>query len=46
MTFIKCSECSVDISEKTSACPKCGCPFDITKQVMSDVKKKCKKVIW
>lgn len=46
MALIKCSECGFDISEKASACPKCGCPLDITKQIMSDAKKrKRKKVI-
>lgn len=46
MALIKCSECGADISEKASECIKCGCPLDITKQVMSDVKKrKRKKVI-
>lgn len=46
MALIKCSECGADISEKASACPKCGCPLDITKQIISDAKKKkCKKII-
>lgn len=45
MALIKCSECGADISEKASACPKCGCPLDITKQVMSDAKKKKNKKV-
>lgn len=46
MALIKCSECGADVSEKASACPKCGCPLDIIKQVMSDTKKKkYKKII-
>lgn len=45
MALIKCSECGADISEKASACPKCGCPLDITKQVMSDAKKKKRKKV-
>ena len=46
MALIKCSECGADISEKASECPKCGCPLDITKQIIADAKiKKCKKVI-
>ncbi len=40
MALIKCSECGADISEKASVCPKCGCPLDITKKVISDTKKK------
>ena len=45
MALIKCPECGADISEKASACPKCGCPLDITKQVMSDAKKKKNKKV-
>lgn len=45
MALIKCSECGADVSEKASACPKCGCPLDITKQVMSDAKKKKRKKV-
>lgn len=46
MALIKCSECGADISEKASECTKCGCPLDITKQVISDAKnRKRKKVI-
>ncbi len=45
MALIKCSECSADISEKASVCPKCGCPLDVTKQVISDAKKKKRKKI-
>lgn len=43
MALIKCSECGADVSEKASMCPKCGCPLDITKQIISDTKKKKKK---
>lgn len=45
MALIKCSECGADVSEKASVCPKCGCPLDITKQIVSDAKKKKKKKI-
>lgn len=45
MALIKCSECGADISDKASACPKCGCPLDITKQIISDTKKKNNKKI-
>lgn len=45
MALIKCSECSADISEKANICPKCGCPLDITKQIISDTKKKHNKQI-
>lgn len=45
MALINCSECGADISEKASACPKCGCPLDITKQVMSNAKKKERKKV-
>lgn len=29
MALIKCPECGADVSEKASACPKCGCPCEI-----------------
>lgn len=45
MVLIKCSECGADVSEKASECPKCGCPLDFTKQVISDTKKKKRKKI-
>ncbi len=45
MALIKCSECGADISEKASECPKCGCPLDITKQVISEAKKKKRKKV-
>lgn len=46
MALIKCSECGADISERASMCPKCGCPLDITKQIISDTKKeKHKKIV-
>jgi len=45
MALIKCSECGADISDKASACPKCGCPLNITKQIISDTKKKQSKKI-
>lgn len=40
MALIKCSECGADISEKANICPKCGCPLDITKQIIANTKKK------
>lgn len=40
MSLIKCSECGAEVSEKASMCPKCGCPLDITKQVILDTKRK------
>ena len=45
MALIKCSECGANVSEKASICPKCGCPLDITKQVVSEKKKRKKKKI-
>lgn len=46
MALVKCSECGADVSEKASICPKCGCPLDITKQVIFETqKKKNKKII-
>lgn len=45
MALIKCSECSADVSEKASMCPKCGCPLDVTKQALSDAKKNRNKRI-
>ncbi|MEE0920087.1 MAG: hypothetical protein U0L56_08690 [Lachnospiraceae bacterium] len=46
MALVKCSECGADVSEKASICPKCGCPLDITKQVILETqKKKNKKII-
>lgn len=46
MALVKCSECGADVSEKASICPKCGCPLDITKQVIFETqKKKNRKII-
>lgn len=46
MALIKCSECGSDISEKASVCPKCGCPVDISKEIIIKHKKeKIKKVV-
>lgn len=46
MALVKCSECGAYVSEKASSCPKCGCPLDITKQViLENRKKKNKKII-
>lgn len=46
MALIKCSECGADVSENASVCLKCGCPLDITKQVVFEAqKKKNKKII-
>lgn len=45
MALIKCSECGADISEKASECPKCGCPLEITKQIIADAKRKKRKKI-
>lgn len=28
MALIKCPECGNQVSDKASACPKCGCPLD------------------
>lgn len=30
MSLIKCPECGHDISDKSTACPNCGCPIDNT----------------
>ncbi len=46
MALIKCSECGADVSEKALECPKCGCPLDITKQMMSDAKKRKNKQLY
>lgn len=32
MALIKCSECGIEISDKASCCPNCGCPIYIAKQ--------------
>ena len=32
MALIKCSECSAEISDKASCCPKCGSPVAVQKQ--------------
>lgn len=45
MALIKCSECGSDVSEKASVCPKCGCPLEITKQSISDTKKKVVTIV-
>ena len=46
MALVKCSECGAYVSEKASSCPKCGCPLDITKQViLENRKKKNKKLL-
>lgn len=31
MALIKCSECSAEISDKASCCPKCGAPVVVHK---------------
>ena len=46
MSLIKCSECQADVSEKASVCPKCGCPINITKQVIQESQRKKKKKIF
>lgn len=28
MALIKCAECGNEVSDKASACPKCGCPIE------------------
>ena len=43
MALIRCSECGAYVSEKASVCPKCGCPLDITKQVISEERKENNK---
>lgn len=45
MALIKCSECGSDVSEKASLCPKCGCPVDISKEVITTHNKKRNKKI-
>lgn len=45
MALIKCSECGSDVSEKASACPKCGCPIDAIKEIIVNQKKKKTKNI-
>ena len=46
MALIKCSECGADVSEKASICPKCGCPVNVTKQVICNAqKRKNKKIV-
>lgn len=39
MALIKCSECGANVSERSVACPKCGCPIDIIKKSLLDRKK-------
>ena len=43
MALIKCSECGADISDKAEVCPKCGCPLEVTKQVLVEAKEQKKK---
>lgn len=46
MALIKCSECGMDVSDKATLCPKCGCPLEVTQQVISDSKRtKHKRII-
>lgn len=42
MALIKCVECEADISDKASACPKCGCPVKQQKVVPETVGEFCK----
>ena len=45
MALIKCSECGSEISEKAQVCPKCGCPVDVSKEIIAtNKKKKIKKI--
>ena len=46
MSLIKSSECQSDVSEKASVCPKCGCPLNITKQIIHETQRKKKKKIF
>lgn len=40
MALIECPECGTAVSERATACPKCGCPISIIKNSLSDRKKK------
>lgn len=45
MALIMCSECGSDISDKASVCPKCGCPVDVSKEIIIKHKRKIIKKI-
>lgn len=46
MALLKCSDCGTNISEKAKACPKCGCPLSITKQlIVEEEKRKIRKKV-
>ena len=42
MALIKCKECSAEISDKSSACHKCGCPVGAQVLVIEQTAKKYK----
>ncbi len=56
MALIKCTECGAEISDKATACPKCGCPVRLNpvavsmgiddNGVLSIPKKKRRKWLW
>ena len=50
MALIKCNECGHEVSDKASACPKCGCPIDnvgiIQGEIIDAEPKKRKGRIW
>lgn len=45
MALIKCSECSSDVSEEASVCPKCGCPVEVSVKDRNDRKKRKMKYL-
>ena len=50
MALIKCKECGHEVSDKASACPKCGCSIDnvgkIQEEIIDAEPKKKKGWIW
>ena len=50
MALIKCKECGHEVSDRASACPKCGCPIDnvgkIQEEIIDAEPKKRKGWIW
>lgn len=46
MALIKCSDCGTNVSEKASACPKCGCPIEISiEHENTNKRKKIKHIV-
>ena len=37
MALIKCTECGHEVSDKASACPKCGCPIDNVGKIQEEI---------